>query len=132
MVCSHGFNSIKRTCSPPCNQARIAHLHILVNRVDTEYNLFSDSFIGKSASATADKIASRLYLVRTKDVETTRKDANRAVRQEIFKKFQIVRKEGFRDFSEFSVKMKSVGITVNPTYKQQRRDTGLQGGLQRT
>lgn len=91
------------------------HLHILVNRVDTECRLLSDSFIGKSASATADRIALTRHLVRAKEVETTRKEANRAVRQEIFKKFQTVRKKGFRDFSEFSVKMKKAGITVNPT-----------------
>lgn len=96
-----------------------AHLHIIVNRINTEGKAHGDSFISKKSQTVADHIAQDRGLTRAKNVGEFNKEMQKDIRKQIFEKHKAVLQHRPKNFKDYSDLMKSSGVEVLPTINKQ-------------
>ena len=102
------------------------HIHIICNRVKDNGTLVSDNFIGKKAQWAAHRIAKERGLISAKErmIENLKnieqgKDNNRAIKNRILEKHNLVMKTNPKSMEEYRRKMYDFGVKVIPTINRQ-------------
>lgn len=91
------------------------HLHLYVNRIDSNGKAYKDNFISKHSQRAADKIAQEKGLTRASIVKEYNLEMSKAIRAEILHKHKAVAQSRPRDFEEYKAMMKASGVDVIPT-----------------
>jgi antitoxin component of RelBE/YafQ-DinJ toxin-antitoxin module len=102
-----------------------AHLHIIVNRIDTNGKAYNDSEIGKKSSKVADQVAQDRNLTRSKVVEAYNKAMQKDIKAEILIKHKAVLQHKPKDFQAYKDLMKSSGVKVVPTINKANKLQGF-------
>ena len=89
------------------------HLHVFVNRIDSNGKAYKDNFISKKAQNIADKIAQSKNLTRARVVQAHRKELQKDFRKEIFHRHKIALSHKPRDFNAYTAPIfpRSDGLT---------------------
>lgn len=102
------------------------HIHIICNRVKDNGTLVSDNFIGKKAQWAAHRIAKERGLISAKErmIENLKnieqgQDNNRAIKNKILEKHNLVMKTNPKSMEEYKRKMYDFGVKVIPTINRQ-------------
>ena len=102
------------------------HIHIICNRVKDNGTLVSDNFIGKKAQWAAHRIAKERGLISAKErmIENLKnieqgKDNNRAIKNRILEKHNLVMETNPKSMEEYRRKMYDFGVKVIPTINRQ-------------
>ena len=102
------------------------HIHIICNRVKDNGTLVSDNFIGKKAQWAAHRIAKEKGLISAKErmIENLKnieqgKDNNRAIKNRILEKHNLVMETNPKSMEEYRRKMYDFGVKVIPTINRQ-------------
>lgn len=102
------------------------HIHIICNRVKDDGTLVPDNFIGKKAKWAAHRIAKERGLISAKErmIENLKnielgKDNNRAIKNRILEKHNLVMKTNPKSMEEYKRKMYDFGVKVIPTINRQ-------------
>lgn len=101
------------------------HLHLFVNRIDTNGKAYKDSFISKESQTMADKIAQEKGLTRAKVVQAYNQEMTKDLRAQIFEKHKAVLQHRPRNFQDYKDLMKSSGVEVVPTINKAEKLQGF-------
>lgn len=107
-----------------------AHLHVFVNRIDSNGKAYKDNFISKQSQTVADKIAQEKGLTRASVVKEFNKAMHKDLKNQILEKHKIVLQHKPKDFSAYKDLMKSRGVTIHPTINKANRLQGFRVGFQ--
>ena len=102
-----------------------AHLHIFVNRIDSNGKAYNDSFISKRSQEIADKLAIKHNLTRAKVVQEFNKEMTKDIRNQIFEKHKVVLQHKPKNFQEYKDLMQSSGVKVLPTINKANKLQGF-------
>lgn len=102
-----------------------AHLHLFVNRIDSNGKAYKDSWISKESQTRADQVAREMGLTRARSVEAARKEMTLELRNQIFEKHTAVLRKRPRDFRAYREQMKSKGVEILPTINKSNRLQGF-------
>ncbi|MCG8232256.1 relaxase/mobilization nuclease domain-containing protein [Tenacibaculum finnmarkense genomovar finnmarkense] len=97
------------------NDKNHAHLHIYVNRIDSNGKAYKDNFISKQSQTIADKIAQERGLTRASVVKEFNKEMHKNLKQQIFEKHKAVLQHKPKDFNEYKDLMKASKVDIKPT-----------------
>ena len=97
------------------NDRNHAHLHIYVNRIDSNGKAYKDNFISKKSQTVADKIAQERGLTRASVVKEFNKEMHKDLKQQIFDKHKAVLQHKPKDFNQYKDLMKASKVEVLPT-----------------
>lgn len=100
------------------------HLHLFVNRIDTNGKAHNDSFISKKSQTVADTIAQERGLIRARVVQAYNQAMHKDLKMQIFQKHKAVLQHRPRDFKAYSELMQASGAKIIPTINKANR---LQG-----
>lgn len=100
------------------------HLHLFVNRIDTNGKAHNDSFISKKSQTVADTIAQERGLTRARVVQAYNQAMHKDIKMQIFQKHKAVLQHRPRDFKAYSELMQASGAKIIPTINKAHR---LQG-----
>ncbi|HZJ36563.1 MAG TPA: relaxase/mobilization nuclease domain-containing protein [Gillisia sp.] len=100
------------------------HLHLFVNRIDTNGKAHNDSFISKKSQTVADTIAQERGLIRARTVQAFNQEMHKDIKMQIFQKHKAVLQHRPRDFKAYSELMQASGAKIIPTINKANR---LQG-----
>jgi len=95
------------------------HLHIFVNRIDSNGKAYKDNFISKKSQTIADEIAKERGLTRASVVQEFNKEMTKDLRNQIHLKHKAVLEHSPKDFKTYSELMKSSGVDILPTINKQ-------------
>lgn len=100
------------------------HLHLFVNRIDSNGKAYNDSFIGTKSQQVAHEIAKEKGLVSAKEVkrenELERDNKNKEVKQKIKEYHKKIMKQRPKNFQEYSKMMNKEGVQIKPTINKQK------------
>lgn len=91
------------------------HLHMFINRIDSNGKAYNDSYISKKAQRKADIVAKRNNLTRAKLVEEEKKTNTKEIRAEIHRRHKVAMKHRPSNFNEYRQLMKGNGVDIEPT-----------------
>lgn len=97
------------------NDRNHAHLHIYVNRINSNGKAYKDNFISKQSQTVADKIAQARGLTRASIVQEFKKEMHKDLKTQVFEKHKAVLEHKPKDFKQYKDLMKSSGVEVLPT-----------------
>lgn len=100
------------------------HLHLFVNRIDSNGKAYKDNFISKQSQKIADKIAQDRGLTRASLVKEFNKEMYKDLKIQIFDKHKAVLQHNPKDFNSYKDLMKSSGVNILPTINKSNQ---LQG-----
>lgn len=108
------------------------HIHIIVNRVSYDGELFPDSFIGKKAQWAASRVAIKHGLISAKEkqIENLKKfdkekHLDKTTRKEIKQKHDWVMKQKPSSMQDYFEIMKKLGVEVTPTINLSGKVQGM-------
>lgn len=105
------------------NDKAHAHLHIIVNRINTDGNAYKDKHISKKAQKAVREIAQERGLTCARKIEDLNKEMqklmNKEIKRQIFDKHKAVLEHTPKNFKEYSDLMKSSGVEVLPSINKQ-------------
>lgn len=107
-------------------EKRHRHVHILMNRVDTNSKLFADHHIGKKSQWAAHRVAEKHQLISArqvrlnnmKEAETIKADSKQ-IRKKIYQKHNNVMLTNPKSMEEYLSKMLKMGMDFIPTINKQ-------------
>lgn len=91
------------------------HLHLFVNRIDSQGRAYNDSFVSKQSQTIADKVALENGLTRARNVQAFNKELHKDLRQQLFDKHKVILQHKPRDFKTYCDLMQSSGVKVLTT-----------------
>lgn len=100
------------------------HIHIIANRIDLKGEMHDDSFIGKKAQFSAEKIAKENGLTTAKEVAQIRKMEIAPIKEEI-KSAHYFASSRTTDFQEYTELMYSRGVEIKPSINKQGQMQGF-------
>ena len=105
-----------------------AHLHIYVNRIDSNGVAYKDKHIGYKSQKMADEVAQSRGLTRASEVEKLHKEMeklnHKELKKQILQKHKAVLEHRPKDFKTYSELMKSSGVEIKPTINKAGRMQG--------
>lgn len=97
------------------NDKKHTHLHIFVNRIDSNGKAYKDNFISKKSQAVADRIAIKRNLTRAKIVHLQKKEKSKEIRKEIFTIHNEILSLRPSNFKEYASLMAQKNVEILPT-----------------
>ena len=107
------------------NDKEHTHLHLFVNRIDSNGKAYKDNFISKESQTKADEIAIKRNLTRAKVVQEFNKEMTKDIRNQIFEKHKVVLQHKPKNFQEYKDLMQSSGVKVLPTINKANKLQGF-------
>lgn len=101
------------------------HLHLIVNRIDSNGKAYKDSWISKESQTMADKVAQERGLTRASVVKEFNLEMTKDMRQQIFDRHKTVLQHRPRDFQQYKDLMNSSGVKIVPTINKADRLQGF-------
>jgi len=101
------------------------HLHLFVNRIDSNGKAYKDNFISKESQTKADEIAINRNLTRAKVVQEFNKEMTKDIRNQIFEKHKAILQHKPKNFQEYKDLMQSSGVKVLPTINKANKLQGF-------
>lgn len=101
------------------------HLHLIVNRIDSNGKAYKDSWISKESQTKADEVAQERGLTRASVVKEFNLEMTRTAKAEILTKHKAVAQHKPKDFNEYKDLMKESGIEVIPTINSKEKLQGF-------
>lgn len=101
------------------------HLHLFVNRIDSNGKAYKDNFISKKAQNKADEIAVESGLTRARVVEAFNKEMTKDIRKQIFDKHKAVLQHRPKDFRAYEELMGTSGVKILPTINKSLKLQGF-------
>ncbi|MCH3886008.1 relaxase/mobilization nuclease domain-containing protein, partial [Tenacibaculum aquimarinum] len=104
------------------------HLHIYVNRIDSNGVAYKDKHIGYKSQKMADEVAQSRGLTRASEVEKLHKEMeklnHKELKKQILQKHKAVLEHQPKDFKTYRELMKSSGVEIKPTINKTGRMQG--------
>lgn len=94
------------------------HLHLIVNRIDSNGKCYNDQNIHLHAHKQADIVAQERGLTRAKIVQEQRLEISKDVKKEIHQLHKMALNKS-KDFEEYTKNMKSKGVDVVPSVSKE-------------
>lgn len=101
------------------------HLHLIVNRIDSNGKAYKDSWISKESQTMADKVAQERGLTRASVVKEFNLEMTKDMRKQIFDRHKTVLQHRPRDFQQYKDLMNSSGVKIVPTINKAYRLQGF-------
>lgn len=101
------------------------HIHLFVNRIDSEGKAAQDHFISKRSQRITDEIAREQGLVRAKDVQQAKEASLRPLKAQIKEVHLEAMKSYPTSFEAYSKAMQSRGVMIEPTINREGHRQGF-------
>ncbi len=101
------------------------HIHIYVNRISLNGEIYKDNFIGKRSQIAADNVAKQLNLTRVRDVQQEKLQELKHLRKEIQNIHEKVLQSRPKSIDEYILKMQHHKVKVIPSINKSNQLQGF-------